>query len=177
MVTIKNGSIELNLGIVKLAGDLGEEDRQCAWELYCELSTRVAVTGKRINISGQNDLKTEFEGEVYIESLNSLYNFFLEARGIMRKFPVGKLSVKEKGHLGIQISNILSIVIRPFLESWQVKYRHWWEEKSNPRLSPLDRQAEFPELDKFLRNWQEVRMTLRELEKEIVHTYQLVEVD
>jgi hypothetical protein len=60
----KNGntskvSFSLNLGIVQLSGDLSEEDRQCAWELYAELSTRVAVTGKVLD----SECKT-FEGEL-----------------------------------------------------------------------------------------------------------------
>ena len=32
--------------LVQIGGELADEDRQCAWELYTELSTRVAVTGK-----------------------------------------------------------------------------------------------------------------------------------
>src|SRR5215471_16307429 len=80
MPTLTKGSFSLNLGIVKLGGDLSNDDRQCAWELYTELSTRVAVTGK-----ADDPDCVEFGGELYIESLDSLYNFFREARGIMRK--------------------------------------------------------------------------------------------
>src|SRR5262249_26057477 len=85
MPTLTKGSFSLNLGIVKLGGDLSDDDRQCAWELYTELSTRVAVTGK-----ADDPDCVQFGGELYIESLDSLYNFFWEARGIMRKFPVGR---------------------------------------------------------------------------------------
>ena len=36
MPEIKEGSFELNLGLVKLGAKLSEDDRQCAWELYEE---------------------------------------------------------------------------------------------------------------------------------------------
>ena len=45
MPTLTKGSFSLNSGIVKLGGDLSDDDRQCAWELYTELSTRAAVIG------------------------------------------------------------------------------------------------------------------------------------
>ena len=34
MPTLNKGSFSINLGVVKLGGDLTEDDRQCAWELY-----------------------------------------------------------------------------------------------------------------------------------------------
>ena len=71
MAVLSKGSFSINLGIVKLGGDLSDEDRQCAWELYTELSTRVAVTGKL----SDSECK-DFSGELYIESLASLYNFW-----------------------------------------------------------------------------------------------------
>jgi hypothetical protein len=33
MPEIKEGSFELDLGLVKLGAELSEDDRQCAWEL------------------------------------------------------------------------------------------------------------------------------------------------
>ena len=171
MATLTKGSFSLNLGFVQLGGELSDEDRQCAWELYTELSTRVGVTGK------PNDPDcTNFEGELFIESLNSLFAFFQEARQIMRKFPVGKLEGSNQEHLGVMINRIMSQVLRPFLEKWQVDYRHWWENQSNPRLTPLDRQKEYPDLAQFLEDWSSLRWLMRELQKELVRVYRLVDV-
>ena len=66
--------------VITLGGELSEEDRQCAWELYTELSTRVAVTGK----PGDPECQ-DFSGELYIESFQSLYSFFQEAIEITEK--------------------------------------------------------------------------------------------
>jgi hypothetical protein len=171
MPTLSKGSFSLNLGFVKLGGELSEDDRQCAWELYVELSTRVAAVGK----SRDTDC-TNFDGELYIESLQSLYAFFQEARRIMRRFPVGKLGGDKHEHLGLMISRIMSDVLRPFLEKWQVQYRHWWENESNPRLAPLERQKEFLLLAEFLEDWASVRWLMRELQRRLVKVYDLMDV-
>ena len=171
MAVLNKGSFSLNLGIVQLGAELSDDDRQCAWELYSELSTRVAVTGK----SGDDEC-TDFSGELYIESLSSLYKFFQEARSIMRQFPIGKIEGDNKDHLGVMINRMMEEVLRPFLEKWQVKYRNWWENESNPRLSPLDRQKEFPELEGFLQDWASVRWLMRKVKQELVVVYKLVNV-
>jgi len=171
MAVLSKGNFTVNLGIVKLSGTLSDEDRQCAWELYTELSTRVTMVGK----PSDEDCKS-FEGELYIESLASFYSFFQEARGIMRKFPVGRLEPNQQDHLGVIISRVMSDVMRPFLEKWQVDYRHWWEYQSNPRLSPLERQTEYPKLTEFLEDWSSVRWLLRKLKDELLGKYQLVNV-
>ncbi len=171
MPNIRKGSFELNLGLVKLGAEVAEEDRQCAWELYTEIATRVAVCGK----PGDPEC-TDFEGELYIESVESLYRFFQEVRLIMRRFPVGKLNASNQDHLGILANRIMTSVLRPFLEKWQIKYRHWWENESNPRLSPLQRQTNFPELRQFLADCSAVRTIMRAVRDELAATYQLVDV-
>lgn len=172
MPTLSRGSFSLNLGIVTLGGELSEEDRQCAWELYTELATRVSVTGK----PGDPDC-TDFDGELLVESLDSLYAFFQEARRIMRRFPVGRLPTDSRDHLGVMISRMMSEVLRPFLEKWHVQFRHWWEHESNPRMPPRERQQDFPGWNEFLEDWAAVRWLMREVQAELVKTYELVDVN
>jgi hypothetical protein len=74
------------------------------------------------------------------------------------------------------ISRVMTEVLRPFLEEWQVEYRHWWEYHSNPRLAPLERQATYPRLKELLDDWTAVRWLMRELQKELVRVYTLVDV-
>ncbi len=171
MVTFGKGSVGFNLGIVKLSGELTELDRQCAWELYAELSTRVALTGR----CDDTECKS-FDGELYVESLDSVFMFFREAREIMKKFPVGKLGISNDYHLGVMINGMLNEVLRPFLEKWHVKFRHWWEHGSNPRLTPMERQQEYQELTQFLADWTGVRKVMRGIEEALVREYQLVNV-
>lgn len=171
MANLTKGNFSINLGIVTIGGELSDDDRQCAWELYTELSTRVAVIGKEGALENK-----EFDGEVYSESLDSLYRFFQESRLIMRKFPVGKLDSKTKDHLGILINRVISDVLRPFLEKWQSRYRHWWEFESDKELTPCERQFKFPDLEEFLEDWKNVRYLMRELQSVLVESYELVEV-
>ena len=51
MPELAEGNFSLNFGVVKLGGKLSEKDRQCAWQLYTEIVTRVAVCQRR-NESG-----------------------------------------------------------------------------------------------------------------------------
>jgi hypothetical protein len=171
MPVLTKGSFSLDLGIVKLTGELSEQDRQCAWELYTELATRVALTGK------QNDAKcSDFGGEILMESLASTYSFFQEARRIMKSFPVGKLGNAPQNHLGVLINNLMVDVLRPFLEKWQADFRFWWEHNANPKLPPFERQREFPHMKTFLKDWVDLRKILRALQGQLVQSYKLVEV-
>src|SRR6266404_6170977 len=121
MASFNKLSFELDLGFVKLGGDLSDQDRQCAWEFYSEIATRVAVVGKRGDKKAVN-----FDGELFADSLDSLYTFFKEARSIMRRFPVGRIKDFRQEHLGILINRILANVLRTFLDRWNGSYRAWW---------------------------------------------------
>jgi len=166
---LKEGSFDLDLKLVKLGAKLAEDDRQCAWELYTEIVTRVAVVGKTTDKTCTN-----FEGEILSESLDSLYKFFQESRGIMRRFPVGKIGAK-KDHLGILIHRMMRQVLRPFLEKWHGDYRHWWEYQANQKLPPLKRQLGYPRFQALMADWRSVRLLMRSIQAELVKTYALVD--
>jgi hypothetical protein len=169
MPEIKEGSFELDLGLVKLGAKLSEDDRQCAWELYTEIVTRVAVVGKRHDWTCE-----DFSGELYAESLDSLYNFFRECRGIMRKFPVGKLKESKQEHLGVLINRILNDVFRPFLEKWNGPFRAWWVTVKDGKGSPYDIQNQFPSLKDFTTDWRDLRRVMRKVEETLRDEYQLI---
>jgi len=171
MVEIKHGCFTLDLGIFKVQASVSEEDRQCAWELYTEISTRRSLVGK-----AGDEKCVDYEGEVLVESLDSVHVFFRECRGIMRKFPVGKLPDQTK-HLGILTNQLLINVLRPFLEKWQSDFRYWWGQKANPNLPPFERQKEYPRYDEFLGDWTNLRLLMRDLQKEMLAQYKLNDVD
>lgn len=173
MPVFSKGRFSINLGIVSIGGDLSEEDRQCAWELYCELASRVSLMGKE-------DERGElvFTGEIYDQSLDSVYAFFREARGLMRRYPVGRIAAGDKQHLGFFIAALIEVVLRPFLEKWQASYRYWWrcECQRLPQVSPFERQEGYPELQEMLADWQAVRRFCRSAAKELVEQFELPDV-
>lgn len=174
MPEIKKGSFSLNLGLLKVNADISEEDRQCAWELYTEITTRLSLTGKRTDPECK-----DFSGEVLVESLYSVHAFFREARGIMRQFPVGQLKKNRTKHLGVLINDLMVHVIRPFLEKWQADFRHWWDQcdEEIKKLSPFERQKYYSHYKKFIEDWRNVRLIMRELQSELVNAYELVDVN
>ncbi len=171
MVELSEGDWALNFGVVKLSGKLSEQDRQCAWQLYTEIVTRVSVSGKR------RDAKcTDFSGEILIESLASLHHFFQEARAIMRAFPVGQLKGRQQSHLGTLIHDLLADVLRPFLEKWQADLRSWWEAQDKTGESWFELQRKYPRYDELLKDWTDLRRLMRKLENQLRDEYRLQRV-
>jgi hypothetical protein len=172
MVAAKKVNLGFDFGFVKLGAEFDEWDRQCAWEFFTELTTRVAVTGKPNDPDCEN-----FDGEVYAESLASLYVFFGEARKIMRQFPVGKIKIGSiENHLGALIYRLIRDVLRPFLEKWQADYRFWWENVSDKTLNPFGRQEAYPKLKEMISDWIEVRIIMKRVQENLINTYKLVNV-
>lgn len=171
MPVLKKGSLSLNLGFVRIGGDLDETDRQAAWALYCELVSRRAVTGL------VEDDADSFQGEVMIESLASLHAFFGRARQIMIDFPVGQIPSGKQQHLGFFIMQLLEGVVRPFLERWQAHYRHWHAGASQSGGSPFDVQAKFGHLVQMQADWSVVRQFCRDTARELIDAYKLIDVE
>lgn len=183
MAVLKKGTFTIDIGFAKLGADFEESDRQCAWEMFTEMATRTAVTGK----TSDPDC-TDFSGEVYAESLISLHAFFGEARKIMRQFPVCSTHVKStkifglhigtgiENHFGAMIHRAMRDVLRPFLETWQAEYRFWWESLSDKALSPLERQKLYPKIDEMISEWSDLRAIMRAIQDELVKKYRLIDV-
>ncbi len=171
MPELKEGNFTIDFGVVKLGGKLSEQDRQCAWQLYTEIVTRVAVSGKR-----RDETSSDFSGEIIAESLASLHSFFQEARQIMKEFPVGKLKEKNQDHLGMLIHDLLADVLRPFLERWQADYRAWWEQQDRTGHSWFDIQKTYPKYSELLEDWTHLRKLMRKIEHQIRDEYKLQRV-
>jgi hypothetical protein len=172
MATVTKGDFSLNLGFVKLGAELSDQDRQCAWELYAEIATRVAVVGKRSDKAAK-----DFDGELYADSLDSLYAFFRECRAIMRRFPVGRIKDCRQDHLGIFINRILASVLRPFLEKWNCRFRTWWAQTQKDNASAFEVQQTFPDCAEFLTDWTALRLIMRRAERKLAQQYKLVQLD
>ena len=167
MAVMKKGNFSIDIGFLKLGADFEESDRQCAWELYTELATRIAVTGK----SKDRDC-TDFSGEVYAESLSSLHTFFGEPRKLLGI----RTGAGIENRLGALIHRAMRDVLRPFLETWQADYRFWWENTSDKALPPFERQKAYPKLNDMISQWSDVRAIMRAIQDELVSMYKLVDV-
>lgn len=170
-------NFRVELGVVMLAGELGSADRQCAWELYCELVSRTALIGRE-NADGEQ----VFDGEVLFDSLESLREFVVQARALMRSYPVGAIPVgSQPRHLGFFIASLLEILIRPFLDKWWSPYRYWWTQVAvdleRAALPPFTRQTHpkrgFPEYQELVQDWIELRVFCRAVLHELTTTFDL----
>lgn len=161
MPVLSSGNVSLNLGVLQVSGDFTDADRQCAWELYTELRTRGAL---------QNHATSR--NELLVESFDSLYDFFQEARGIMKRFPVGRLG-NEMYHLGFLIDDLLNNYLRPFLNEWHAEFRHWWQEEADKRLPPHERQQKYPEFDDLLVDYIILKKAMKETLDMLVDAYHL----
>ena len=132
----------------------------------------MAVVGKR-----RDPTCEDFSGELCAESLDSLYNFLRECRGIMRNFPVGKLKESRGEHLGVLINRILNDIFRPFLEKWSGPYRAWWAIAKNEKGSPRETQNQFPQLKHFLADWRDLRRLMRKVEETLRNEYKLLSLE
>lgn len=171
MPAVTKGTFSFNLGIFSVQSEISDEDRQCAWELYTEMVTRRAITGKI-----DDETCEDFSGELFNESLSSTYSFFQEARQIMKKFPVGKIRALNQQHLGSIIHEILNKLIRPFLEKWQSDYYVWWESNKDRGINRFELQDEYPRKDELLNDWKELRTVMRDIQKKMCNVYKLEEV-
>lgn len=172
MSELSEGDFSINFGVVKLSGKLSELDRQCAWHLYTEIITRVAVSGKR-----RDKTCRDFSGEVLAESFESLHTFFRETRYIMKEFPVGKIKEKLQCHLGILIHDLLADVLRPFLEKWQADFRAWWQQQDKNKLSWFEIQKQYPKYEELLKDWTDLRKIMRSIERKLCEEYKLQKID
>lgn len=168
MPELAEGTLTIDFGIVKLSGKLSELDRQCAWQLYTEIVTRVAITGKK-----HDKTCNDFTGEILVESLSSLHTFFQEARNIMRIFPVGKLKEKQQLHLGTLIHIFLTEVLHPFLEKWQADIRMWWELQDRSNNNWFELQTKYPRYEEIIEDWAQLRKIMRKLEHKLQVEYKL----
>lgn len=150
----------------KLGNDFEELDRQFAWELYTELATRVAVTGKANDPTCVN-----IDGELWVESFASLLAFCKELRLLLRTFPAQKS--KGQPHLGNMLLDITRIVINPFLDKWRVDYLNWWDYSSDKLVPPMQRQNEYPRGQAMLVEWRELKMTMRAVQDTVFKVYKL----
>lgn len=128
---------EVGIGDFKMAFKPNDTDRQIAYSIWVELSTR--------KIGLPIDLDHDVVSEVY----DSWYNFFGVTRELIKTIPASKVRNDSTGKI-IKLSiEILNEGLRPHLTQWQARYRRWYEHKTkdNFEMSLQDIQKDFPDYD------------------------------
>lgn len=143
---------EIGLGNQKLKLKPNLVDKQIAYKIWVELSTR--------KIGLPIDLKHDVITEIY----DSWYTFFAVTRELIKEVPVAMFRREDTGKIiGLSI-DILNQGIRPHLTTWQAKYRRWYDSQliddQNKNLSPQDIQAKYLEYERLKEDLMRVNASL-----------------
>lgn len=130
---------QFGLGKQKLTLRPNDTDRQIAYKIWVELSTR--------KIGLPIDLDNDVISEVY----DSWYGFFAVTRELIKDIPVSKFRRKDTEKI-IRLSiEVLNRGIRPHLTKWQARFRRWYERSLDAEghldLAPQEVQKNFPEYE------------------------------
>lgn len=127
--------LELGLGTGTIHLTPNYKDREIAYKLWIELSTR------------KLGLKLNWDEDVIVEVYNSWYAFFGVSRELLKEFPITKLNNDEDYKLIIIITKLLNDVLRKHLTTWQAKFRKWYAEEldkeENIGLTPQEIQEKY----------------------------------
>ncbi len=118
---LKETSLSIDFGIFKLETKFEPDPRQreAAWALWVELSTRVATQ------------PVELDEGLVREALSSLHELFPAARDVLRA--CGPKAGAAEGSVGRVALTVLNGAVRPFLSRWHPRLSAWEEERPEGR--------------------------------------------
>ena len=143
---------QFGLGGQKLTLRPNQTDRQIAYKIWVELSTR------------KIGLPIDLDDDVISEIYDSWYAFFSVTRELIKDVPVSKFRRKDTEKI-IKLSiDVLNTGIRPHLTKWQARFRRWYERAINQEdyleISPQDIQKKFTQYDELRTDLKEVNERL-----------------
>lgn len=133
-------SAELGLGDHKVSFRPNDMDRQIAYSIWVELSTR------------KIGLPIDAEDDVIVEIYDSWYAFFAVTRELIKDIPVSKVRGSSTGKIIDLSVEVLNEGLRPHLTKWQARFRHWYERQMNSKVDaePQALQKNFPAYDELI---------------------------
>ncbi|WP_406537366.1 hypothetical protein [Methanobrevibacter sp.] len=146
---------ELKLGIGENTITLkpNQSDREIAYKLWVELSTR------------KLGLPMDLNEDVIVELYNSWYAFFGVARELLKEFPISKLNNGNEKDLVEITTELLNDVLRVHLTKWQAKFRKWYkEELENPeniKLTPQEIQRKYDKYNELTEDMLKINDNLK----------------
>ena len=123
---------ELGFGSSKLQFKPNSLDRQIAYEIWVELSTR------------KIGLEIDLDHDVITEVYNSWYEFFGVTRELIKEVPAHKLRQKGTRAIVKTSVHVLNDGLRPHLTRWQARFRKWFEAQTGSDAEPQSVQTSFP---------------------------------
>lgn len=132
-------SAELGLGDHKISFKPNDTDRQIAYSIWVELSTR------------KIGLPIDVEDDVIAEIYDSWYAFFGVTRELIKNIPVSKVRRGSTGKIINLSIEVLNEGLRPHLTKWQARFRHWFDQQMEKKsdASPQEVQKRFPKYDEL----------------------------
>jgi len=132
---------EFGIGQATVKLSPNEVDRQIAYKIWVELSTR--------KIGLPIDLQHDVISEVY----DSWHTFFTVTRELIKDVPVRKFKRRDTERI-IRLSiDVLNEGLRPHLTAWQARFRHWYSKKIDHvdfgDKSPQEVQQQFPKFEEL----------------------------
>ncbi len=144
---------EVGIGTNKLKLSINETDRQIAYKIWVELSTR------------KIGLPIDLENDVISEVYDSWHTFFTVTRELVKDVPVNKFRRKETEEIVRLSIGVLNDGLRPHLTKWQARFRRWYgnaaEHADFVDQSPQEIQQKYP-------NYEELQADLMEVNKRLI---------
>ncbi|SEP07654.1 hypothetical protein [Aquisalimonas asiatica] len=143
---------EFGLGDQKVKIRPNEIDRQIAYKIWVELSTRKV------------GLEIDLDNDVISEIYDSWYSFFSVTRELIKDVPVSKFRRKDTERIISLSIDVLNSGIRPHLTKWQARFRRWYDfqlaKDENADLHPQDIQKKFPDHEELKKDIMAVNKNL-----------------
>jgi hypothetical protein len=147
---------EIGIGTHKVSFKPNMTDKQVAYAIWVELSTR------------KIGLPIDFEHDVISEIYDSWFNFFSVTRDLIKGIPAIKVkrdSTQQIIKLSIQV---LNEGLRPHMTKWQARFRHWYDRElvkydngdGREVLDPQLIQAKFPKYAELKEEMERVNQSL-----------------
>lgn len=128
-------------------------DRQVAYEIWVELSTR------------KIGLPIDFDHDVIVEIYDSWYAFFAVTRDLVKSIPVNKVRYDSTQKIVKLSIEILNAGLRPHLTKWQARFRRWYENEISKIsddlvIDPQEIQRGFPKYNELKADMERVNKHL-----------------
>jgi len=131
--------------------NVAQNDREAAWRIYTQLSTRVASV----------DFNEEYDS--LTRSHNSLHKVFEIVRGEIAAIPVKRIK-NDKSDATVKFYlDILNQGIRPYLSKWSIPLETWVEneKKKHPNKSVLEIERSFPDYPKAIEEFKAMNSRMK----------------